>query len=139
MTSRMQRRFGIPLAGLLLVLLVIPAAGEAQSDLPTAQATEFLGNWTMTIQSDFGPMTLTMDIRDADGRVAVDVGTDMGRESVTDVTRREEALVLQFDTDAEGQPIDVLINLQPADNGLRAAVTAAGGMFAFTTTATRAQ
>jgi len=55
------------------------------------------------------------------------------------VTRREEALVLQFDTDAEGQPIDVLINLQPVDDGLRAAVTAAGGMFAFTTTATRAQ
>ncbi len=124
---------------LALALLLVPLSGAAQSELPTAQASEFLGSWTMTLQSDMGPMTMTIDIRDADGRVAVEVGSDMGREAVRDVTRSEESLVLRFDMDAQGQAVDVAINLRPDGEALRAQVSAAGGMFVATATATRAQ
>lgn len=126
-------------AVLMGVVLLVPVSGAAQSELASAQAAEFMGNWTLTLQSDTGPMALSIEIRDADGRVAVEVGSDMGRDEVTNVTRAEEALVLRFNTDAQGQAIDVVINLRPDGETLRAAVTAGGGVFSANGTASRAQ
>jgi len=135
-TLAVARFLSVVLVG---TVLLVPASAAAQSELASAQAADFMGNWTLTLQSDAGPMALSIDIRDADGRVAVEVASDMGRDSVTNVTRAEEALVLRFNTDAQGQALDVVINLRPDGESLRAQVTAGGGMFAATGTATRAQ
>jgi len=38
----------------------------------------------------------------------------MGRDAVTSVTRAEGAQVLRFKTEAQGQALDVMINLWPS-------------------------
>jgi len=126
-------------AVLIGAVLLVPTSGAAQSELASAQAADFMGNWAVTLQSEMGPMALSINIRDAGGRVAVEVGSDMGRNAVTNVTRAEDALVLRFNTDAQGQALDVVINLRPDGESLRAAVTAGGGLFTANGTATRAQ
>lgn len=128
-----------PLAALLLLAgSLAPTQAAAQSELDTAQAQAFLGNWNVSLQSEMGPLPLTLAIRDVDGKVGVEFGSDMGSQEVTNVTRSGEDLVLTFVTDAQGQAIDIVINLRRDGEQLRANVLAMGGAFTATGTATRA-
>lgn len=129
---------------LLAVALVLgggllPMSVAAQSDLDVAQAREFLGNWNVLLQSEMGPLPLTLQIEDEGGKVAVEFGSDQGTQEVENVVRSDDSLVLTFVTDAQGQAIDVVINLQREGEELRAAITAMGGAFVASGVATRAE
>lgn len=118
----------------------LPLQASAQSQLDAAQATAFMGNWVIAMQTDMGPMTLNMSILDQGGKVAATVGSpDLGGDmAVTDITRNGEALVLKYDIDAQGQMIDVMMSLTPSGNDLTTYLEAAAGAFSTTATATRA-
>ena len=129
-------------ASLVLVgALVAPMDASAQSELDVAQAQAFLGDWVINMDTDFGPMTLNMSITDQGGKVAATVGSlDLGGEAeVTDITREGESLVLRYDIDAQGQYVDVVMNLQRDGENINTTIEAAGGQFMTTAVATRAQ
>ena len=138
-TTLVARRLAgcIALVGALLA----PMQASAQSQLDVSQAQAFLGNWVIAMDTDFGPMTLNMNIENRDGKVAAAVGSPEmgGTVDVTDITREGEHLVLRYDIDAQGQFIDVQMALEPAGENLTTYIEAAQGQFMTTATATRAQ
>ncbi len=129
----------------LLGVVVSPRAAWAQSQLDTSEATAFLGSWTVALESDFGPIAFPLELTDQGGKVAASVGlpdpTGAGAGPpvpVTDITRSGEALVLNYEFDAEGNLVPVSLFLTPNDDGLAAVFEIADGAFSATGSATRA-
>lgn len=122
----------------LLVLLASPQAATAQSELDTAEAQAFLGNWAVAFQTEMGPFEFGLNITDADGKVAAQMMSELGNIDITTITRSGESLVMSYDMDAQGQIVPVTMNLQPNDAGLRANMDIAGGAFSAMGNATRA-
>lgn len=130
----------IALAAALLALAASPSRASAQSELDSSQAQDFIGNWVMTLETDFGVMDLDLRIEDMMGKVGAHVGSpDMGgMQEVTDITRDGENLLLAYDVDAQGQLVDVALTLQRDGDNLAATIEAAAGQFVMSTTATPA-
>jgi len=62
-------------------LLLAPVAAGAQSALATAEATAFLGTWTMTLESPQGAFEQTLVIKDMAGKVGADLTSPMSPEA----------------------------------------------------------
>lgn len=134
-------RYGTTLAGLLLLAGgLIPAGVSAQaSQLDVAQAQEFLGNWNLTLQSEMGPLPMTLNITDASGKVAVQFGSEQGTQNVENVTRSGDALVLVFVADGQGQAVDVTVNVVREAENIRANISAMSGAFVASGVGTKVQ
>lgn len=134
-----------PVVALVVMLIALPGSLSAQaspqtSTIPSEEAEDFLGQWSLGISGAQGEqISLSIDIRDEDGRVAAEVAADgmSGSEPVAHISRDGERLVLAFLPVIQGQPIPVRIDLRPAGEDLNADVTAADGMFMASGTATR--
>jgi len=132
---------GLSAGLLLLAVAALPTTVAAQSDLDSSQATAFLGNWDVAIESEFGPFSMDLVIQDQGGKVAASIGSpDMGpgMQEITTITREDEVLRLKWSADAQGQMIEITIDLFPTADGLAVALDGADGMFVASGTATRA-
>ena len=113
---------------------------SAQSELDASEAEAFLGSWTFTLESDFGPIEFPLELEDQGGKVAANVGSpdpSGGLTAVTDITRSGEDLVLRYDFDAQGQSVLVSLTLTPDDEGLLALFEIGDGAFSAGGTGTR--
>jgi hypothetical protein len=122
----------------LLVTVLSPAAVSAQSDLDTSEAEAFIGDWNLPMDSEFGSFELLLEIHDQDGRVAANIGApDFGMQSVSDITKSGETLILNYDTDAQGQLISVTVTLEHDGENILFQLDAAEGAFSVGGTGTR--
>jgi hypothetical protein len=135
-----SKRSSWALGALLLGAALLPGTLSAQSALDTAQAQAFLGNWTISMQTDMGPFAFGLAIADQAGKVAATMNSPElgGNQSITDITRSEAYLVLAFTADAQGQQFPVTLSLEPNGDALDVYFDVADGMFSATGTATRA-
>lgn len=117
-----------------------PAQAEAQSQLDVSQAQAFLGTWVVSMDTDFGPFSMDLDLQDEGGKVAASMGSPEmgGSQPITDVTRAEESLVLRFTADAQGQVVDIEVSLVPNGDDLDVYFDVGQGMFSAVGVATRA-
>jgi len=127
------------MAAAALGAVLSPFAASAQSQLDVAEAQAFLGNWNLSLQTDFGPFDLELKIEDQGGKVAAMVGSEEagGLQNVTNITRSGEKLVLTYEIDAQGQITDVVLTLEPDDDALSAEFDVAGGTFTASGRATK--
>lgn len=135
------RPHGLTVGAALMLALLSPLAASAQSQLDASQAQAFIGNWTIAMDTDFGPFSMDLEITEQGGKVAASIGSpEMGgpMQSVTDITREGEALVLSWEIDAQGQYMDVMMSLEPDGEDLATMFETAGGEFAATGVATKA-
>jgi hypothetical protein len=132
---RLQR-----LAVCTALLAAVGAPASAQSLLDTSQAQAFLGNWTIPLNTDLGAMTLQLNIVDQGGKVAATFGdpTQGMMANVTDITRSGEELHMNLFVDAQGQSIDVNLQLARDGEALNVSLAAMGGSFTATAVGTRA-
>jgi hypothetical protein len=123
----------------LLAVSVLARPAAAQSELDASEATAFLGQWVVPINSDYGPFTIEIDLRDEAGKVAATVGVSEAgmSQDVTNITRNEARLILRYDAEYEGQYFPVTIQLEPEGDGLSVGFDAADGQFFASGTATR--
>jgi hypothetical protein len=128
----------LALCAALAAAVASPVSGQSQ--LNTADARTFLGNWVMSITSDMGAMNLQLNIRDEAGKVGAQFGApELGpMAEVTDITKAGEQLIMNLFVDAQGQQIDVSLAITPAGEGLAVDLSAAGGAFVTSAQATRA-
>jgi hypothetical protein len=131
----MKRLLGI----LGLVLLLSPAAAGAQGVAP-ADAGDFMGVWTLTLESPQGPFEQNMTVRDEGGKVVAELTSQMQPEAqkVTDVSKEKGDLVLKFAGNFQGNPFDAVITLTP-DGADKAKVVfdINGGQFSMSGTGAR--
>lgn len=113
-------------------------AAFAQSELDVGEAEAFLGEWVVSLDTDFGAFDMDLKIEDQGGKVAASIGSpDQGMSDVTDITRSGEGLVLSYEIDAQGQMFPVSVVLTPDGEGLMASFDF-GGQFSAEGSATRA-
>jgi hypothetical protein len=127
--------------GLALILtLLSPLAASAQSQLDVAQAQAFMGKWVIAIESDFGPFSMNLEITNQDGKVAASIGAPEmgGMQSVTDISRDGEGLVMSWEMDAQGQFVPATMTLAPAGANFSATLDVADGQFMAEGVATKA-
>jgi hypothetical protein len=128
------------LCAAVLTVLLGPLSASAQSQLDTAEAQAFVGQWDLAIQSEMGPFSLDLEIADRGGKVTAVLGSpEVGSQEVTDITRAGEGLVLRHEFNQQGQIIPISLTLVPEGEALDAAVNVGDGMFTATGTATRAE
>lgn len=121
-----------------LVAVLCPAALSAQSELDTSEAEAFIGDWNLPIDAEFGSFELLLEIQDQDGKVAINIGApDFGMTSVTDITMSGETMVLNYDTDAQGQLISVTVTLERDGENVSFQLDAAEGAFSVSGIGTR--
>jgi hypothetical protein len=123
-----------------LCAAVLPGHTAAQSQLDVAQAQAFLGKWVVSMQTDFGPFQMDLDVADQEGKVAASIGSPEmgGSQPVTDITRSGESLVLKFEADAQGQIIAVAVTLEPNGENLDVWFEVGTGEFSASGVGTRA-
>lgn len=131
----MKRFLGI----LAVVLSLSPVAANAQ-DLAPADATEFMGEWTLTLESPQGAFEQSMNVKDEGGKVVAELSSQMQPEvqKVTDVSKAKTDLVLKFAGNFQGNPFDAVITITPdgADKA-RVLFDINGGQFSMSGTGTR--
>ena len=134
------KALGLTLGMSLLAGTMSPGALAAQSQLDVAQAQAFLGKWVISMQTDMGPFSMNLELVDQGGKVAANIGAPEmgGMQSVTDVTRSGESLVLRFEANAQGQFFDVLVALAPNGQNLSVLFEVGTGEFSASGVATRA-
>lgn len=135
-----------PCSTLLLAvsLLFVAASASAQNGAPapvpaTAEnAASFLGNWTVEANGSYGPVTLEVALKAADGKVSGEVSsTNTGKISITDVSKSGASLVFVFAFDYNGMAITAVVTLTPGDKKIDAYIDMASGAASFSGTATK--
>ena len=127
------------LASLALALLLMPIAASAQALAP-ADAGDFMGVWTITLDSPQGTFEQTLTVKDEEGKVVAEMSSQMQPEAqkITDVSKAAGNLVLKFQGNFQGNPFDATVTLAP-DGADKAKVTfdVNGGMFTMAGAGTR--
>ena len=122
-----------------LCAAMFPSHAAAQSELDVAEAQAFMGKWVISMQTDFGPFQMDLDLADQAGKVAASIGSPEmgGTQPVTDITRSGESLMLEFEADAQGQVFDVSVALVPNGENLIVLFEVGTGEFSASGVATR--
>lgn len=101
-----------------IALLAAPPV-KAQSPLAAAEATAFLGTWTITLDSPQGPFEQVLELKDAGGKVSGQITSAIAPEptQVTDISKDGQDLVLKFNGDFQGTAFTakITMSLQGAD------------------------
>lgn len=126
----------------LVLSASLPAHASAQSQLNSSEATDFIGNWTITFESPQAPAPVSIGVRitDMSGKVgAVASIAEIGETPITNITRSGPGLVLRYTLDVQGMPINVGITIGPAAEAGRFTATLdfADGAFTQVATATK--
>lgn len=105
----------------LVTLAPVLASAQAAA---TADAAGFLGTWTITLDSPQGAFEQTLTLKDSGGKVLGEMTSAMqpGAQTIDDISKSGNDLVLKFQGDFQGTPFDAAITLTP-DGADKANVT----------------
>lgn len=118
--------------------LTVSSAQEAASDLDIGEASTFVGDWTLSMNSPDGSFDMSLSVKDVGGKVAAQITNDFqGTAMITKISRAGDKLVLAYDSDFEGQVFDVVVTLTPNGDKLAVAMDFASGMFVMDGTGTK--
>ncbi len=118
--------------------LTVASAQEAASDLDIAEASAFVGDWTLSMDSPDGGFDMSLSVKDVGGKVAAQISNDFqGTLTITRISKSGDKLVLTYDSDYEGQPYDVVLTLTPDGDNLDVTMDLAGGYFVMDGTGTK--
>jgi len=140
MSFKAPRAFASAVA-LALALAALPSAATSQSALDVSQAQSFMGSWTLAMTSQMGNFNMGLELTDVAGKVgAVLDFPDAGmNQTITDISKDSESLVLAFVGEAQGQTFDAVITLTPTTpDAVDVYFDIAAGAFAMTGTGTKA-
>ncbi|MEO8680162.1 MAG: hypothetical protein ABI665_14015 [Vicinamibacterales bacterium] len=128
-------------AAALVAVVSFTSPAFAQSQLAAAEASAFIGDWELGLDTPQGSMTMALKLSDAAGKVAAtltaDAGPVPGTTNITDIARDTDKLVLKYELDFQGMPIPAIITLVPVGEKWKANFDFAGGQFVVDGTAVK--
>ena len=130
----------LTLSAVLVAACLAPNAVSGQSQLNVAEARAFMGSWVLSFTSDMGAFSMNLQVTDMNGKVGATLTqAEMGMsQSITDITKSGESLVLAFAGDYQGQSFDAAISLEPAGEELTAWFDINDGAFGMAGTGAKA-
>lgn len=126
------------LSAIVIGLISTAGAGFGQTPAPATpdNAASFIGDWTLSAQGDQGPVQFGLTIKAEDGKVVASVSMgQQGSLAITDVTVNGKTLVLKYNFDYQGMPIDAAISLTPNGDKVGLQIAFAGGAYSMSGTA----
>ena len=136
MNDKLHYTRRLAVAAVLVGAMLSPLAASAQSELNSSDASAFMGEWLVSLDTDFGAFDMDLSITDQDGKVAVTItspdpaGGAATATEITDVSKSGDDLVLNYELDAQGQLIDISVTLATDGDDLAAAFDFGGQFFA---------
>ena len=106
-----------------LALLVVAGTGSSRlfaqaGSVSSANAKNWIGEWTLTMQGGRGPQERALTIKDAAGKVAATMGGGRGAPiEIADVSMKGTDLVLKFKQQGRGGEVDVVMTLSMQADG----------------------
>ena len=94
-------------------LVLSPLVASAQ--LATADAGNFMGSWTLSLDSPQGPFEQNVVLKDEGGKAVAEITSEIQPDpmKVTDVTKDKESLVLKFAGNFQGNAFDATVTMTP--------------------------
>jgi hypothetical protein len=129
------------LLAVALLAAALPGAASSQSALNVSDAQAFMGSWTLAMTSQMGDFSMGLEFTDMAGKLGATLDfPDAGmNQSITDISKDGENLVLAFVGEAQGQSFDAVVTLTPtAADAVDVYFDIAAGAFAMTGTGTKA-
>ena len=122
-----------------LVVLALSRGASAQGLAP-ADATAFMGGWTLGLDTPQGALTMDLTIKDEAGKVGATISAEPmvpGVAKITDITKEGTSLVLKYMLDVQGMQIPTRITLSPDGDKWKAHFDFADGQFSVDGTAAK--
>lgn len=118
-------------AGPVAAFAQAPAAtAAAPAGVTAAEAGPFLGDWTITGQSDMGPFVIALSMAVEEESVVGTMSSEIqAATKITDVTKSGDNLVLRYYFDYEGNAVPAMVTLAPKADKLDATFSFAEGAF----------
>jgi hypothetical protein len=144
-TTVIQRLGGQMIKQVMLTTLLVAGLTTAhiraqQSPQVTpADAAPFLGEWTLALQGPNGPGAFTLMLKVENEKVLGEIANEMVQaQAITNVSMANKSLRFTYTFPWEGNPIDAVVTLTPADDGKTSAqIDFAGGAYTMSGTATK--
>jgi hypothetical protein len=123
----------------LLVLELVSTAMTGFSQTPSPATPEsaaaFIGDWTLSAEGGQGPAQFALTIKVDAGKLVGSIVMGGGSLPVTDISMQGKTLVLKYNFDYQGSPIDAVVSLTPAGDKYSAEIAFAGGAYTMSGTA----
>ena len=114
-------------------------AMQSAAQVTAADATPFLGDWTLSLEGPNGPAAFDLTVKVEKEKVVGEItGGTMPTQPIADITKADQSLVLSYSFNYEGNPVSAVVRLTPAPEGkTNAQIDFAGGAYVMTGTAAR--
>ena len=115
------------------------AAQQSAGQVTAADAAPFVGDWTLTLEGQNGPAAFELAVTVEKDKVVGEI-THPGAPArpITDVSKTDQSLVLSYSFDYEGNAVDAVVRMTPADEGkTNAEISFAGGAYVMSGTAAK--
>lgn len=112
---------------------------QATGTATAIDAAPFLGDWTLALQGPNGPGNFDLSVKVEKDKVVGEIGSEqLPKQAITDISKVDKKLLLRYSFMYEGNPVDTLVTLTPADDGKVAAqIDFAAGAYVMTGTAAK--
>ena len=113
------------------LVATVAGAGVARAQVTVAEAGNFMGEWTINLDSPQGPFAMTLKLADKEGKVEGELSSDIAPpQTVTDISKSEADLVLKYIGNFQGQSFDAKITLAPdGDKNVKVLFDVMSGQF----------
>ncbi len=107
-----------------------PVVAQEASMLDVSDASGFLGEWVLNMETPRGNRERNLALTDVGGKVAAELsGGRGGTVSVTDISKSGSDLVLSFEFDRQGNTVPITLTLGLDGDMLTATQDVNNGMF----------
>ena len=103
------------IVGTIAAVVLLAASPLKAQSVAAADATAFLGTWTMSLDSPQGPFEQVLELKDAGGKVSGRLTSPISPDptAITDIAKEGQDLVLKFNGDFQGTAFNAKITLTP--------------------------
>lgn len=125
---------------LAFVLVALSFTATAHAQLAPADAGNFMGAWTLALDTPQGNFEQSMTLKDEGGKVVAEISNQMQPDvqKVTDVSKKGDDLILKFQGNFQGQAFDATITLTPdGTDKCKVSFDVNSGMFTMNGTGTK--
>jgi hypothetical protein len=126
-------------AALSIAAGAAPGARVQPPQVAPADATPFVGEWTLQLEGPNGPATFALNVKVEKDKVLGEItapGSDPN--PITDVTKSDKSLLLSYTFDYQGNDVFTVVSLTPGpEDKTSAQIDFANGAYVMTGTATK--
>lgn len=102
------------LIGTVAVVLTLSATPSFAQGLTASDLGSFMGAWTLVLDSPQGAFEQELVFKDEGGKVIAEMSNQMqGTQTITDLSKDGENVVMKFAGDFQGNPFDATVTLTP--------------------------